>query len=137
MKKSIMLLLAVGCVIGLAGCSGNVGNVKNVQIGAFTSDIYSDAEIDSAIDVAVDYFQKQFDGCTLTEITYSGDGELENWKEFAGRHQMDEVIVLDSAFDVDSFGGDGSLNPNSTYTGWKWILGRTRNGEWKHLDHGY
>ena len=137
MKKAIALLLTVGCVLGLVGCAGNVGNVKNVQIGAYTSAVYSDAEIASAIDVAIEYFQKQFDGCTLTEITYLGDDKLAEWKEFAERHQMDEVIVLVSSFDVDSFGGDGSLNPNSTYTGWKWILGRTQNGKWKHLDHGY
>ena len=34
-------------------------------------------------------------------------------------------------------GGDGSLNPNDTYTGWQWILARNKGGKWKHKDHGY
>ena len=42
-----------------------------------------------------------------------------------------------SSFDVDSSGGDGSLNPNSTYNDWKWILVRTNGGQWQHVDHGY
>lgn len=42
-----------------------------------------------------------------------------------------------SSFDVDSSGGDGSLNPNSTYNDWKWILVRTNGGKWQHVDHGY
>ena len=46
-------------------------------------------------------------------------------------------MVLLSSFDVDSSGGDGSLNPNSTYDNWMWILVRSKNEEWKHVDHGY
>lgn len=46
-------------------------------------------------------------------------------------------MVLLSSFDVDSSGGDGSLNPNSTYDNWMWILVRTKDGQWKHVDHGY
>ena len=42
-----------------------------------------------------------------------------------------------ASFDVDSSGGDGSLNPNSTYSDWKWILVRTNGGHWQHVDHGY
>ncbi len=41
------------------------------------------------------------------------------------------------SFDVDSSGGNGSLNPNSTYSDWKWILVRTDGGKWQHVDHGY
>ena len=52
-------------------------------------------------------------------------------------NNADEVIVLLSSFDVDSSGGDGSLNPNSTYDNWSWILVRTSGGKWKHVDHGY
>lgn len=41
----------------------------------------------------------------------------------------DEVIVLLSPFYVDSSGGDCSLNPNSTYDDWGWIL--VRNTKYK------
>ena len=47
------------------------------------------------------------------------------------------VIVLVSDFYVAPDGGNGSLNQDSTYTDWKWILVRNKGGEWKHLTHGY
>lgn len=76
-------------------------------------------------------------GCTLTEIYYAGDDTSKEFQDLADRHDADEVIVLLSSFDVDSSGGDGSLNPNSTYHGWMWILARPYEGSWQHVDHGY
>ena len=134
MKKLIIFVLAWSCVFGFAACGGDVASVK---ITEYTSEIYTDVEIENAIDVAVNYFKKEFEGCTLKEITYLGDDKLDGWKEFAERNNADDVIVFVSTFDVDASGGDGSLNPNSTYTNWKWILVRIDNGKWKHVDHGY
>ncbi len=134
MKKLTALILLWFCCLVLTACGGNV---RHVHITDYNSAIYSDAEIRSAIHVAIDYFQKEFEGCTLTEITYLGDDELPGWQEFAQRHHADDVIVLVSTFDVDASGGDGSLNPNATYRNWKWILVRTDGGKWKHVDHGY
>ena len=134
MKKRIAFVLALVCMLGLVACGGNVEHVK---IADYSSEIYSDAEIESAIDVAIDYFSKNFQGCTLTEITYGGDDKLAEYQEFADRNNATQVIVLVSSFDVDASGGDGSLNPNSTYTNWNWILVRTDGGTWRHVDHGY
>lgn len=134
MKKLIVLLLALVCLFSLASCGGNVRNVNRSE---YASEIYTDAEIESAIDTAIAYFEKNFVGCTLTEITYLGDDKQDDWQEFAERNHADDVIVLVSTFEVDASGGDGSLNPNSTYTNWKWILVRTDGGKWKHVDHGY
>lgn len=134
MKKFLAVVLVLVGMLGLVACGGNT---KNVKITDYSSEIYSDAEIDSAIDVAIDYFEKYFDGCTLTEITYLGDDELDDFQEFAERNNADDVIVLISDFEVDASGGDGSLEPNSTYTDWNWILVRTDGGQWEHVDHGY
>ncbi|MBR3841167.1 MAG: hypothetical protein IKM20_08535 [Erysipelotrichales bacterium] len=134
MKKLISLFLMLICIFGLVGCGGNVSNVEIID---YSSEIYTDAEIESAIDVTLDYFKKEFEGCTLTEITYLGDEELSGYQEFADRNDAEDVIVLVSTFDVDDSGGDGSLNPNSTYRNWKWILVRTDGGKWVHVDHGY
>ena len=134
MKKFMALVLVLVGMLGLVACGGNT---KNVKITDYSSEIYSDTEIDSAIDVAIDYFEKYFDGCTLTEITYLGDDELDDFQEFAERNNADDVIVLISDFEVDASGGDGSLEPNSTYTDWNWILVRTDGGQWEHVDHGY
>jgi hypothetical protein len=45
---------------------------------------------------------------------------------------------LFSDFYVDSSGGDGSFNPDYTYTDWNWILIRnSENDKWKVYDWGY
>lgn len=134
MKKLIIFILTFLCVLSLVACGGNV---KNVRILDYSSEIYSDAEIESAIDVTKDYFKKYFGDCTLTEITYLGDDQNNDWQDFADRNNATEVIVLVSSFKVGASGGDGSLNPNSTYNNWKWILVRTNGGNWEHVDHGY
>ncbi|AGF55703.1 hypothetical protein Cspa_c19350 [Clostridium saccharoperbutylacetonicum N1-4(HMT)] len=52
--------------------------------------------------------------------------------------KTENVIVLLSNFDVDSSGGDGSLNPNSTYDNYNWILIRdSKTDSWKVDDRGY
>lgn len=110
--------------------------MKNVEIKAVESNIFSEDDIESAINTAIAYFRAQFSGCTLTEIVYAGDDKQE-FAYLASQYNAEEVIVLVSSFDVDSSGGDGSLNPNSTYSDWKWILIRDHGGQWKHFDHGY
>ena len=109
----------------------------NVEILPYQSEIYDDAEIQSAIDTVIRYFETEFSGCTLTQIEYAGDASVADYAEFARRHEAEDVIVFSSSFDVDASGGDGSLQPNQTYTGWKWILVRGDNGRWIHADHGY
>ena len=133
-RKAVAILCALVCMVSLAACGGNV---SNVEIKESTSEIYSDREINAAINEIMRYFKRNFDGCTLREITYAGDEKTLAHAEFAERQGAKDVIVLISKFDVDASGGDGSLNPNSTYTNWMWILVRDRLGGWKHVDHGY
>ena len=101
------------------------------------SKIYTSNDIKSAIETNVKEFAKDWKGCTLKEINYAGDETSKEYQDWADRSDADEVIVLLSTFDVDSSGGDGSLNPNSTYDNWNWILVRTDGGKWQHVDHGH
>ena len=135
MRKTTILLLLLTALLTLCACGGDVSKV-NISIPS-ESDLYTTNEIEDAIDTAMDYFKKEFDGCTLTEIAYAGDDRSNDYAEWAQRIGGDEVIVLVSSFDVDASGGDGSLNPNSTYTKWMWILARKEGGKWQHVDHGY
>lgn len=135
MRKIAFLLSLFTLLLTLCACGGDVSQV-NVTIPTDSS-LYSTDEIKDAIDVAMDYFKKEFDGCTLTEITYAGDETSADFSEWAQRIDGDEVIVLVSSFDVDETGGDGSLNPGSTYTKWMWIMARQEGGRWQHVDHGY
>ena len=134
MNKMLGIFVILAAVIGTP--SGG-GNADNVVITEYSSQIYTDEEIASAIDTTIDYFEDGFSGCTLTEISYVGDENLDKYTSYLERFDADDVIAFTSSFDVDSTGGDGSINPNQTYTGWNWILVRTTDGNWTHVDHGY
>lgn len=135
MKKFVPFLVMLVISLCLSGCAR--GDVSKVRVNGQLSNIYTDWEISRAVDVAVRYFEKEFDGCTLLEIGYVGDQDGKAFIERANQYGVDEVIILVSSFAVGPEGGDGSLNPNDTYRNWKWILGRTNGGQWRHLDHGY
>ena len=103
----------------------------------YNSNIYTDDEIESAIKVIKADFKKDWKGCTLKKIAYLGDERLKNYQEFADRNNADDVLVLTSDFYVAPTGAHGSLNADSTYSDFKWILVRNKGEDWKHVDHGY
>ena len=134
MKRYLCFVLFFLIALGLCACGGEVDDAKIIPMD---SQLYTHEEITAAIDVIKKEFRKEWSGCTLTEIRYAGDEVSQEYQDWADRNGADAVIVLCSSFDVDASGGDGSLNPNSTYTNWKWILVRKNNGKWEHVDHGY
>ena len=134
MKKIVCIMLCILLVFSLSACGGDVSEVNTHNVN---SEIYSQEDINDAIDTIKKEFKRNWEGCTLTEIYYAGDDSSKDHQDWADRNNADEVIVLLSSFDVDSSGGDGSLNPNSTYSDWSWILVRTNGGKWQHVDHGY
>lgn len=134
MKKYLWVIFLV--LFMFSSCT-NGGNVSDVKILKVDSEKYSQEEISSAIDTIKNEFESEWSGCILTEIYYAGDEKSASYQDWADRNKADEVIVLLSSFDVDSSGGDGSLNANSTYDNWMWILVRSDGGQWKHVDHGY
>ena len=54
------------CLVLLTACGG--GDVRNVRRIPGESQLYSNGEINSAMNEVLDFFQKEFDGCTMTEI---------------------------------------------------------------------
>lgn len=139
MKKIIALTLCIFTFLSFYGCAPMHGVVKNVEVKKVDSDIYSEEDINEAIDVIEDYFIKHFGGCRLEKIAYAGDKTTKSEEQYRSEHSKNnyEVIVLISDFYVYPGGGDGSLSTDSTYTGWNWILEREPNGKWAHVDHGY
>lgn len=135
MKKAVLTFLLVSIML-LTACGG--GNVDALEIPDWKpSEIYTDDEIESAFQTVKDYFSREFDGCSLKKLYYPGDTFELAFQEWAAQYDADEAIVIYSSFDVDSSGGDGSLNPNSTYENWQWILIRKNGGNWEHATHGY
>ena len=73
---------------------------------------------------------------TMTALRYPGD-QTEVFQRWAERYDADQAVVVTSDFDVDESGGDGSLNPNSTYSDWEWVLVRDEGGQWTVQTWGY
>lgn len=134
MKKILLILITFFAVFSLSACGGKVENAKTHKV---KSEIYSEEEINSAIDVIKSEFKTGWKGCTLTEIYYAGDEISKDHQDWADRNEKDDVIVLLSTFDVAESGAEESLNPGDTYSDWMWILVRDKGGKWKHVDHGY
>lgn len=144
MKKAIYFFIIILMLFSLSGCSADDrGNNAKVTIGK--SQKFSEEEIKDAIECTKEKF-KSFDGCALTDIWY--DEEKSNkltqsyLEEGNGGYESgataENVIVLMSNFEVDSSGGDGSLEPNSTYTDWQWDLVRdSKSRKWEVVGWGY
>ena len=134
MKKMVCLFCLLALL--LAGC-GRGGDASEVQMITGESAIFTQREIENAMEAAMNYFRKEFDGCTMTKIEYDESKSAGAALEWARQYGAEEGIVLYSSFHVDASGGDGSLNPNSTYTKWQWVLTRDAGGEWVLRTWGY
>ena len=132
--RKIMISLVVVCLMLTAffvffsgGCTRVVGE----------SDIFTEEEIQSAMDAVIVRFKLGFKGCKLREVRYEEEINLRDGAQWAEQYGADSAIVLLSTFDVGSSGGDGSLNPNSTYSNWQWILTRNDGERWELRTSGY
>lgn len=134
MKKWMILCISL-LAFFLSGCGG--GNASEVQVITGKSALFTEGEIEDAMEAAMNHFRKEFDGCTMTKIEYIESKSEPAAREWAQQYGADEAIVLYSVFDVDASGGDGSLNPNSTYSNWQWILTRNKGEDWVLRTWGY
>ena len=76
----------------------------------------------------------------MISISYDEELCMKKKNQWAYQYEEEEAIILTSTFDVDENGGDGSFNPNETYSNWLWILTRSHNsngGEWTLRTWGY
>ena len=138
LKKAVKFVIGLS-VIGATlllylNSGGNTGKV-NRRVG-YTEN-FSEDDIIAAMDEVEKKFRQKYKGCILTDLWYDefyNDRMSEEWKEQYG---ADEAIVLLSNYKVDEAGGDGSLNPDETYSNWQWILVRSGQGSWKLKTWGY
>lgn len=139
-RKTISIIFAIS-IIGLTlYCVDDFmfGNIKNVNQTIKKSEVYSEKDIERAMATAKRQFKFDFKGCTLTDLWYDEEISLSSASSWASQYNADEAIVLLSNFDVGSSGGDGSLNPNDTYSDWQWILVRNKGSQnWELKTWGY
>lgn len=108
------------------------GDASHVEIRQVSSELYSQGEIDDAVEVIRREFS-DWNGCRLKILYYAGDDSCAYETKVRGSAAM----VLKSDFTTGNLDGNGGLNSNATYSNWSWILIKDDQGNWKHIDHGY
>lgn len=131
MKKLAIFLLLF--VLLLSGCGG--GKVDSVSLNIGPSQLYGEGDIRDAMNVVVDFFEKNFEHCTLHELSYE-EAFSAKFSDEASHYGEDQAIVLKSVFEVDPEGGNGSLEPGSTHY-YSWTLTRSGRGDWTLRNWGY
>jgi len=138
--KAIVIIAAVFIIVAVLPFlqPGTGRDISNVNRTIPPSGTYSKQDISDAMEIVEEQFKINFDGCTLTDLWYDEDTSAASSDEWAAQYHKDEAIILLSNFNVDSSGGDGSLEPNSTYTNWQWILVRDHDSNtWELETWGY
>ena len=93
MKEKRILIIGMGVIsilcllIGMTSLINNkFGDASKVTITKVSSKKYSNEEIKNATSVAIDYFEKYYKGCTLTNISYIGDEQNNEYIDWAKRN---------------------------------------------------
>ena len=128
---SIVLLLA----LLLTGC-GSKGNVSGAVMDIGPSQMFGGGEIKAAMNVVVDVFDDEMEGCTLQELSYREELNQKQGAEWARQYHADEAIVIGSVFHVHEEDGPVTLEPGSTHT-WTWVLTRNEGEGWTLQTWGY
>ncbi len=139
LRSIVCAILVASACLGLAACGALS---PSLVIENEPSSLYSQEEIQQAIDAVERKFVLEFDGCTLMEIGYAGDDLSQfEYDYHAERTTLDpttEYLVLTSTFLSPPEGkGEGTWNPDTLYEGWKWVLRRENGGPWTVSDWGY
>lgn len=137
MKKKWVVPGIIVLLLGLAAVllTNSGGDVRNVERLDAESTLYSDEDIDQAMDIAIKSFSQGFEDCKLLNITYDEKETLAEIGRQRDRYGELKLIVLVSSF----YAGEkaaGGFEPDMTYTGWKWILRDNGNG-WEMVTWGY
>ena len=132
MKKVLSLFLIFSLLLSLTSC----GTLNFVDIEEFSSNVYTTQDITSAMELVLEEFQGKKDRILLN-LSYIGDSEISDYKDWADRNGADEVIVFLTDYYVSFFSDTPTQNTASEYENWKFILVRSSGGEWEIVDQGY
>jgi len=126
-------ILAVAMPLVLLG-GGDVRSTEYV-ITPHNPEYYTAQQVSSAMDVVKSYFRSEYKDCKLLTIRYDDDFQAQQAPSWAEAAKNAPVIVLQSDFLVGKSGGPG-FDPNSSQSGWQWIL--TLDGStWEIISKGY
>lgn len=147
-KFMTMLMAMVFAAVLISGC-GDGANVEPsesqsnaiaetqipTETAGYQPPVYTEEEIQAAMDVVEEKFDKDFEDCQLLRLEYIEGKYLSDYEHYAKRCGVDRVIVLESDFSTGP-NVPPSLNQNHTYDNWKWILIDDGSG-WSVWTNGY
>lgn len=133
MKKYRIFAFVLALALLLTACGG--GDVSEVgrQIG--TCERFSERQVDAAMDEVEAFFRREYGGCKLLRLEYNEEKTLEEAYACSENYGADAIVLI-SDFYVDDSGRSVTLEPDSTYRNYKWILTQTFLG-WELQTWGY
>ncbi len=121
--------------------------VAGCQVDYGTSKLYTESDMDSALDRVLDEF-RTWDGCVMQRFAFAGDDacgaeELAHVNEqreakMPDTEEFDQAIMFVTDFHTPA-DAKGAWNPDYDYKDYKWSLGRKAgsNADWILMDWGY
>ena len=143
MKKTFILFLIMIICFFLTACEldpekgGKPGKTDNVDITIGESAKFTEVEIKSAMECVLTKFT--WTDCELTYLWYDEEKSDNEAKVFSVTFNVKEenMIILLSNYNTGAH-VNMTLNANSTYSNWMWILIRdSGNSNWRVDDWGY
>ena len=115
----------------------------NIEISSSSSQLFSQKEIQNAIDCVVNNFD--FPYSKLTKVWYDEEKSkllVNDYFKYRGDDtkniEIKDMIILLANFDVAPHDEPTSLEPNSTYKDYLWILIKNKDtNTWEIIDSGY
>lgn len=134
-KRSLSLLLLCAVMMTFSSCTHGI--VSFAEIVEVDSEIYSEEDIQSAIDIVISRFREGWTATTLLEVKYIGDDHLDSYQDWADRNDADEVIVILVDFYISRFANNPVMGNDVKYEDYNYILVRNEGEEWQIVDKGY
>lgn len=139
-KRSMFYLSAIAVLVCVIAIMFTIypfsfkGNVSECERVIEKNTLYSEEEIEIAMDLASEHFENMMYNCTLNVLYYDeiNNNELsEYWTNWNQEHNPDftQVIIISSIFNVGKIGGPSNLEKGKTYLDYYYVVTFFENGD--------
>lgn len=141
MKKAIILpVILFALILVFSACSKTKTNALYLDIGG--SEIYSDEELNEAVEVIKNNLSDGRIIESILRITYCGDTVSQDNLDYCnilndGSAEYTSCAVFKTDFITTSNAGEEGFNENETYYDFAFYLAKTDGGNWEIVTSGY
>lgn len=130
-KQSILLAAILAAVVVAAALIARTLVASNAEVTRSLNNptVYTEDQVNEAMDVTIRFFNKEIDGCTLQSLSYDED-RSKGISDETGT----STIVLNSVFTVQK--SDQGLMAGNTET-WQWYVTSSDGNHWEVTNYGY